>query len=280
MYNTIQELVNAINNGTTYKAKEITTYKEGILRNAIQISGEGTWLSPVIYDPDFMFSYSLNQIVDFINDCYKKSGVDREEITKLFDNKDLFLDRVYPEVANKDRNLGQIEERNLIHTDHLDLCEMYHIYLGEGMRIKISQQHLDRLGISKSELVEAARANNYGDFKMKSMCEMLSELMGMEFPQDDILYVITTNKNLYGASYIADYDILDYVATKLNVDKFIILPSSRHELIVTVHEPDEGNDLYDIVSSVNSTEVSEEDFLSNNVYLYDSTDRSLKYLRY
>ena len=227
-----------------------------------------------------MFEYSLQEIVDFINKCYKDTGIDREEILKFFDNKDMFLDKVYPEVVNTDRYLASFEERNIVHMDYLDLSECYYISLGQGARIKVTQEYIDKLNISHGELMECARNNNYGNMKLRTMSEILSEMMGVDdFPDDDMMYVLTRKDGMFGASYLADYDILWQVCRKLECDKIVILPSSRHELIILKYSDElSANELYDMVSSVNRTEVAEEDFLSDNVYIYDRINHTLDYL--
>lgn len=287
MYTSVQELVNAINNQTTYKVQLTSQFKDGRIREALKVSGEETWLSPIIYDPEFMLEYNMQEVVDFINKCYKDAGIDRQELVKFFENKDLLLDKVYPEVVNHDKYLSHIEDRNLVTTDYLDLSELYYISLGEGMRVKIKNEHIEELGITPSELRDCARANNYGEVKLKTMNEIIREMMGVienesDIPiVDDVMWVLTRKDNMFGASYIADYQVLSYCAEKLGSNKLIILPSSRHELILVKYSTiNDAEELYNIVSSVNRTEVKEEDFLSNNVYVFDNVAYTLDYLKY
>lgn len=287
MYTSVQELVNAINNQTTYKVQLTSKFKDGRLREALKVSGEETWLSPIIYDPEFMLEYNMQEVVDFINKCYKDAGIDRQEVVKFFENKDLLLDKVYPEVVNHDKYLSHIEDRNLVTMDYLDLSELYYLSLGEGMRVKLTKEHIENLGITLSELRDCARANNYGEVKLKTMNQIIMEMMGKAYDEldlpdvDDFMWVLTRKDNMFGASYIADYQVLSYCAEKIGCDKLIILPSSRHELILVKYSINtEAEELYNMVSSVNRTEVKEEDFLSNNVYLFDNEAYTLDYLKY
>lgn len=283
MYTSIEELVNAINTQTTYKVKRTSAYKDGIIRDAIEVKGEDTWLNPIIYNPEFMLEYDITEVVDYLNKCYKGKGIDREEIVKIFDNKHLFLDKVYSEVVNTQRWNGQIAERNLEHYESLDLTELYHISYGEGISTKVTRDMLVRLDISWPELVQASSANNWGELRIRTMREILTEAnpeLAEVLPEDDKLNVITSKDGLWGARYILDTHALDYTCMKLGYDKIIILPSSRHELIVIEYNKDADIDeLYSMVSEVNRTQVSEEDFLSSNVYVYEKGSDELNYLK-
>lgn len=283
MYTSIEELVNAINTQTTYKVKRTSTYKDGIIRDAIEVKGEETWLNPIIYDPEFMLEFDITEVVDYLNKCYADKGIEREEIVKIFDNKYLFLDKVYSEVVNAERWAGQIEERKLANIHFLDLVEIYHISYGKGMSTKVTRDMLKRLDISTKELLEATQANNWGELRIRTMREIIAELhpeLAEEIPVDDMINIITTKDGLWGARYIFDTHALDYTCEKLGYDKIIILPSSRHELIVIEYNEDAKIDeLYSMVKQVNSTQVSEEDFLSNMIYVYQKGSDDLNYLR-
>ena len=65
-------------------------------------------------------------------------------------------------------------------------------------------------------------------------------------------------------------DFMDQVAKELGGDIFI-LPSSVHEVLIL---PDDGNmnaqELKEMVTSINASEVAPEDRLTDNVYHYDA----------
>lgn len=83
-----------------------------------------------------------------------------------------------------------------------------------------------------------------------------------------LMYIISNRFNIHGAASILDTEILDILGEELG--SFFILPSSIHEMLAV---PDNGlvnpNYLRQIVKEVNSTEVSAEEKLSDNVYYYD-----------
>lgn len=65
-------------------------------------------------------------------------------------------------------------------------------------------------------------------------------------------------------------DIQDMIAKKLNGD-YYVLPSSRHEVILLPEEDAMPlEEMTELVQSVNRSEVSEEDFLSDQVQHYSA----------
>ena len=99
----------------------------------------------------------------------------------------------------------------------------------------------------------------------------------MEIVQDpDWQMDIMTNKqNYYGAVNVLYQDVLKIVAEKLNANLYI-LPSSVHEvLIVPESSNTSAEELYQMVCNVNRTEVSVDDFLTDNVYYYNREKNTL-----
>ena len=78
-----------------------------------------------------------------------------------------------------------------------------------------------------------------------------------------------------GASTILYDGLLKDLAVDLDVNEFIIIPSSIHEvLIIPSMNNDTGDYMYykSLVKEVNNTEVSKEEILSYNIYLYSAKD--------
>ena len=102
------------------------------------------------------------------------------------------------------------------------------------------------------------------------------ELM-MEIVQDLDwqMYIMTNKQNYYGAVNMLYQDVLKIVAEKLNANLYI-LPSSVHEvLIVPESSNTSAEELYQMVCKVNRTEVSVDDFLTDNVYYYNREKNTL-----
>lgn len=88
------------------------------------------------------------------------------------------------------------------------------------------------------------------------------------------MYIISNASKVNGASAIVYSDALQQVAEMMGSDLYI-LPSSIHEVLAVSVEDRELEDLEEMVRSVNQTDVSPEEVLSDNVYKYDSESRTL-----
>ena len=83
------------------------------------------------------------------------------------------------------------------------------------------------------------------------------------------LYFVSNYGCLYGAGAIFYPDVLAELAEKLNSDLYIF-PSSIHEMGVTMADEELGaKSLIDIVRDVNKYVVDTEEYLGNNIYLYE-----------
>ena len=70
------------------------------------------------------------------------------------------------------------------------------------------------------------------------------------------------------------FHAIDEICEKFD-NKFMIIPSSVHELIII---PSEGVDPYNIlemISEVNGSEVRSEEVLSNDLYMYDREKKTI-----
>jgi Asp-tRNA(Asn)/Glu-tRNA(Gln) amidotransferase C subunit len=105
--------------------------------------------------------------------------------------------------------------------------------------------------------------------------ELAEIMLSTMLPQDDIMYVISNETRINGASALLDNKIMDTVREKIG-DDFFILPSSVHEcLVVQAQDGMELRDLENMVKQVNETQVEPQDRLSDHVYQYDSRSHEL-----
>ena len=104
----------------------------------------------------------------------------------------------------------------------------------------------------------------------------------MPFPADSMeeesetpLYVLTNKARLYGASCILYPNLLDSIADKLTCD-FYLIPSSIHEFLILPVLPGTCiQDLNAMIHEVNSTQVEEEEILSDHAYFYSCSEKLL-----
>lgn len=136
---------------------------------------------------------------------------------------------------------------------------------------------VERWGVTEDEVVETALAKM--NYKIKSMTEMLMEMMGgyipsemkedMPSPEDETMWVVTTYNQIYGAgAVIAAREAL----TEMFPKGYVVLPSSVHEVII-LPITDEFTDEYlkEMVNQVNTNVLEDKDYLATNVYRFEAT---------
>jgi hypothetical protein len=196
---------------------------------------------------------------------------------KMFDFE-AAKDNIFCKLINKARNSELLS--NVPFSTFQDLAIIYCINTGEvnGSRgsVTITNDILDKLGVSKETLHEVALKNLSGDVTIKPIHEVLLELMpgfDVEVPESEIpLWIISNKDKLHGAASILDKDTLRTLAEKFG-GNFTVIPSSIHECIVTPITDAEGVEMMSqMVKDINSTELRPEDVLSDSLYFYNAEE--------
>ena len=221
----------------------------------------------------------MEAALDAVAHLIPESFADRPNV-KASDLKDYetmkktLMIQVVPTAGNEDM-LSTIP-----HTEKEDMSMVYRFVISTDDRgtasVLATNQMLENYGITPEQLHADAMAMAPECFPadVRGMQEILAEMMGLppEMVGDNPseMYVATCNHGVYGAGCIFYPDFMKQAAEKLGGDYFI-LPSSVHEVILL---PDNGTvshrELQSMVKEINATEVAPEDWLSDNVYHYDS----------
>lgn len=153
---------------------------------------------------------------------------------------------------------------------------------GAMISAPLTDSELSECGLKKEELYALALENTGKLFKtrlyrledlVKHICTGASatDLINADRLEDDI-YVLTNDSGMFGAAVMLHEPTLNRLQEQLG-SAFYVLPSSVHEvLIVPERESYDPEMLRETVEGVNSTVVAETDFLSDNVYRYDSVN--------
>ncbi len=188
-----------------------------------------------------------------------------------------------PYVVNLAKNRRFFESRNLSFEQFLDLAVGLKVELINDergiMSTKVSKALLEKWGGSFEEARKTAFENLRAEgYVIEPLSAVLRCMMGGDmamlccggpvYPEsDERIYVCSNRTRTDGAVLLADTDILEEAGKKLG--DFYLLPSSRHEfLIVPISGEMNARDLQSMVAAVNGEYVSDEDFLSNSVYIY------------
>ena len=270
---------------------EKVTKSNGVLYCGLSFRGKDT-VQPVIYLDDFYKRFeagvNIDDIVNQVVEIYvtnRINDIDIGEITDFESVKDRIVVAIYNTEANAEKLFG------IPHKEYKDLSIYYRVDIPinekEGMGSMIVNDHIMKLwNITTDELDAIAWKNTKRMYpaRLMSMVEIMKELCGGDIDdiQDDLvsplMYVLSNTNKLNGAVYIADLDALAMVADELE-DDYVVLPSSRHEVIIVPLKQIDDNDytyLKNMVYEINRKEVDAEDVLSDNIYIYKRADRELR----
>lgn len=145
---------------------------------------------------------------------------------------------------------------------------------GTAKRVLVTADALDAMEIDKEKFLQDAISASEKNYP--AGMATLSSFLGADDGVGFQLYVASMADMANGAGVILYPNFMEKAAQELGGD-FYVLPSSVHEVLFL---RDDGaislEEMKGIVRSVNQTEVSDEDFLSDNVYHYDATERKLE----
>lgn len=186
------------------------------------------------------------------------------------------LAKVEYQLINAERNEDLIV--GMPHKKFLDLVAVYRVIAYENEMEKvsflISDGMCEHYGLDEEEIDNAARQNTERKgFLVVSMESILAEITGKPENATEtgcLMWVLTNPKKLNGAAVMLYPNTFKDLADRIGGDLYV-LPSSIHEIIAVPAygvEMEELNRLKEIVGAVNSSEVSEKEFLSGNVYKY------------
>ena len=126
-------------------------------------------------------------------------------------------------------------------------------------------EDVKNLAITKEEIEQCLYQAEYPYEIMK-----MTDVLGM--PDVVNLYVITNTMRNLGAGALVNHSVQKVLYEYFNGKNLYILPSSIHELLILPEEDSFSHSaeaLISMVKEVNSTMVSEEDFLADHVYYFD-----------
>lgn len=220
----------------------------------------------------------MANVVLEIFDVY--NSVDHSKLNKTL-SIDKILDKArqntYLQVISSKHEMDLIE-KDVVYEKYLDLLVCYRIvvtkdeYTGETGTTLVTNRLLEATKMTKEYIHNVAVENSKKDnWSIITMEDRLSEIL---LKDDDInaeptMYIIG-EKAIFGGACIYTKSGIKELAKKLNKN-ILILPSSIHELILLPCDDDICKNEFGIkkmVNEINNEYVSDDEFLSNNIYLY------------
>lgn len=284
-----EELCRILQKRTEGKKKVILQQVEknnGVVLDAVVLQGEKEQVLPTIYLEELYEIYeegaTLEQIAGRIL-CEEEKWKEEVEFSlEEFEDYTRARTSIFYKLVNYQMNESML--KRVPHIRYLDLAVVFYYRVEQGDfpggSVLIHNNNLVTWGITKSQLMKDAAFNTsrklpYSFVGMESLIAELSGEKLMDFPTEELMYVLTNEEKYYGAAVLLYPHVLSHIGTLLKRN-FFVLPSSVHECILV---PDLGHytrfELMKMVREVNQNQVEEEEILSYQVYYYDRKREAL-----
>lgn len=218
-------------------------------------------------DMELYFKSILQELEDAVTTkfCTVVSGIQDWEKCK---------DLIRCRVINYEHNIGYLEDK--VYKRFLDLAVVYVIAWAnkdEYYSIVVNKSILESWSISMEVLDVVANQNMLED---DYLCLDIDDILQESNTDKSLLsaigvrnmmYVLTNVHKMFGAALVFTPGVLRECADKLGGTNLIVIPSSKHEVLLLKDKMD-AEIVRRMVCEVNATQVSSEDYLADNVYLY------------
>lgn len=260
-----------INRGYNAEVKEVV--KNGVILTGIMIKEEGSNIAPTIYTEEIFEraekeDATFESVVSMIEEIYKanrKPDIDVDFIT----DKEYVLSHMCIGLQ-KDSSEDLIKRPSGF--EGIEKYLYIKVDMGEEKgRVKLSKKILEVAKISENDAWKSAEENLHSDTVVTPLFDMVAQMTGgldIPAPTEDMgIYVMTNKENMYGASAVLDKKALADISEKCGADKFFVIPSSTHEVILIADRGCEDIDNFtSMVKEVNATVVAEVDRLTDTAY--------------
>ena len=167
------------------------------------------------------------------------------------------------------------------HEQMQDLAVIAYYRLDDSATIRVTDEMCPYLKMTGEEVLENAHKNtNKQEYRLETLEDVLDRMIpyNIEEPSEmeEKAYVLTNQKNAFGAALITNPDVMDHAREVIGED-YYIAPSSIHEtILVPKSMVDDPKELEDIIKSVNKSAVRREEQLSDHAYYYNSQDKKIE----
>ena len=198
---------------------------------------------------------------------------ERLSIDSFPDDIDPFVDEILTGPVNPVWTLrGNVTNSQVISRDFFGMS-MIPVCKKGGFSVSVSEGLLSQWGMSMDEFLSMIPIKqDWQIINMGDIIKLCDEPLNFDVEQVNML-VITNQQKADGAAVLLDTEFLESV--RKNIGDFVILPSSRHEIIVVpMSECTDFTAYRMMVHEVNEAEVEPQDFLSNDVFIF--TEKGLQ----
>ena len=292
IYAVEKDICSCLNTGESLSA----SVKDVIKNNSVVLKGltiktESENVAPTIYLEQFFEEYchsgDYNSTLMSIAQTYRNSRVGD---IPGFTADSLRPEDVYGELINTERNKELLKDVPSIplFDGRFSVVFRYALdFMDSKGSVLVTDSIAESKGLNVEKLMELALRNKgaYSKASLQPMEDILSTLCGMEMPMlggsgcKSPMYVLSNESNHYGAFAILRPETQKALQETFDGD-IVVIPSSIHELILMSAETAQNglaDTLNEIITSVNTEVVQEQDILDNSYFVLSLTDEGYKF---
>ncbi|MFI3208179.1 MAG: DUF5688 family protein [Eubacteriales bacterium] len=250
-------------------------------RVALIIRDEAVNITPSIYLEEYFEQLqegrTIRDIVEAIIELYDQIKLYKSIDVDVYDDYSKVRSMLACKIINLEKNKKLLEDTP--YKKILDLAIVFYLLADAGpygsSTMLIKKEHIDQWNVSLEELSKDAMRNveKILPFQFQTMtsvvCEILDEKAREELEgREERMYVLSNARRCLGAASMFYKGRLKAIGEALG-ENFYILPSSIHEVIIVPESkaPSE-QDIVDMITEINDTQVDEEEVLSYHPYYY------------
>ncbi len=262
-------------------------------------------ISPVIYLDNFYERYQSGENADNLareventmSDLFDRAmpPIDVVQVAETVSDYSKVKGALSIHLCDTELNAHRLQA--LVHHEISDYSMTYHIqHPNMETAVAVRPIMLDSWGITAEQLQADAIATQresqtpvlidfnammmstfHGEAAPDNLLASDAEISPPEMGVPYKMYVLTNESERYGASLLAQEDVLAQIGEKFGAD-YYILPSSIHEVILIPNSSDEISidELSSMVSNANETTISADELLSGKVQYYDRASATLE----
>lgn len=259
----------------------------GVERVGLTISDKRINISPTIYLEEyykqFQDGFDIEDIIASILDVYQEVKFEHTWQIHTVKDFEIMRSKIVYKLIHAKKNESLL--KNMPYIAYLDFAIVFYILFevddSGTATIPITHELIQLWDVSVDEVQQCAFCNapSLLPASFKPMQIVIDELMGTNLSEqeaiEDLMFVLTNSLRSFGAACILYDGMLDKISEEIG-ENFYILPSSIHEMIIVPESNSPSREhLNEMITEVNQTQVDEEEFLSECVYYYDRTTRTL-----
>lgn len=246
-------------------------------------------IAPTIYLNPYYHWYlngvSMDAILDAIVSTYKEVCPNSDFDVSFCQSFERAKSKIIMQLINYEKNKSKLE--HIPHIKYLDLAVIFQLNIDslyiENGTITITDKLAKSWDVTTSELISVALKNmpsqfpvsviNLADY-LREQCPEQAELI-TDSSIDMPLYILTNSVKTNGAAAVLYPDTLAGISKKLG-GSLILIPSSIHEFLVMKYDENSSyDDLNRFIREVNSTQLRDDEILSDRYYIYDASTNTM-----